>query len=435
MPSGIRSRVETVAGGSVAQMVARVVTLPIGLLSTAIISRYLGVSNYGNYTFVLAFWAILNLVSEMYVTPVVTSEMAKPDADPADVFRAGLLVQFLYTVVCLAIGFVVIRVAFWERGPAVIGGLLVGGLVLFASLPVTVAPFQLRSRMWVPAFGGILQSCVMLVLFGVAAWRGLSWQAFVLANALSGVVVLGVVAWIGLRSFGTVGRGWPGGETTKRIFVASVGLGLAGLFSAAYFKLDSVLVYSLAGSEQAGLYGAAYRLYELVLFVPTAVNLAALSAAARRIHTDAPDTREYGGAVAITLLAIALGVVAVLVLFGRWIVALVFGAQFAASTVLLLLLAPGIVSRYLHIWYGSLLISAERRKRFIGIVALCAIIAVGADLLAIPKFGAKGAAVVTSVVETGVMLGTLFALPRGVAPDHRAGLRYVRRRVAGMLSR
>ncbi len=69
MAVGIRTRVETVAGGSIAQVVARVATLPIGLISTAIISRYLGVSDYGNYTFVLAFWAVLNLISEMYVTP------------------------------------------------------------------------------------------------------------------------------------------------------------------------------------------------------------------------------------------------------------------------------------------------------------------------------------------------------------------------------
>ncbi len=49
--------------------------------------------------------------------------------------------------------------------------------------------------------------------------------------------------------------------------------------------------------------------------------------------------------------------------------------------------------------------------------------------MAIPRFGARGAAVVTSVVEVAVMIATLIALPKDVAPDHRAGFGYVGRRL------
>ncbi len=50
-----------------------------------------------------------------------------------------------------------------------------------------------------------------------------------------------------------------------------LGLGAAGILVTLYVKLDQILVFKIAGSHQAGLYGADYRLLDQIQFIPISV--------------------------------------------------------------------------------------------------------------------------------------------------------------------
>jgi O-antigen/teichoic acid export membrane protein len=277
-----------------------------------------------------------------------------------------------------------------------------------------------------------MQSSLMLALFAICSRLGARWQAFVGANAVAGIITLIALAVLARRQLPPSASELSNKRlmgTARTVAAASFGLGLASILSAVYYKVDALLVFRLAGSVQAGLYGAAYRFYELALIVPTAVNLSALAGAARRIHGGDDDARPYVSAVFVALLVAGVGGAVLFLLAGRPLVELVFGSEFTAAVPMLQVLAFGLLARFVHVWLGSILIAVERRKRFTAVVAVTAVVAIVADLIAIPRFGGLGAAWVTVAVETLMVVGTLLMLPEDLRPHVHRGVRYLGRAI------
>jgi O-antigen/teichoic acid export membrane protein len=414
---------DSVAGGAFSQVAARIATLPLGLASMAMLSRFLGVEGYGKYAFVMAYWGVANLASEMYVTPVVAGELGRDATSRRRVWIAGVLVQLTYAMVIAVVG-VIAAFVFFGRDPQVIAGLLAGTLLILSSLSVTATIHQARLRMWVPAAFSVLQSALVLVSVVLLRWMSGGWQLFVVGNALAGVFAVGGVFVSGLPA--ATGSLRHLKQEYRHLLVATLGIGAAGLVSVLYYKVDSILVFSLAGAAQAGLYGAAYRLYELAMFVPSAVQMAAMPVLARAFHEhgrQGEPTRFRTRACAVVQVLFLLGTLAalILLLFRTLVVGLVFGAAFSAAATLLLLLLPGLVARFVHVWLGALLILRGERRRFLIVVSVASVVAIMLDVALIPLLQARGAAVVTSVTEIVMLVGTWMAQGRTLSPQMSRG--------------
>ncbi len=105
------------------------------------------------------------------------------------------------------------------------------------------------------------------VVVGVAAAGSLI--AFALGFAATAVLTTAVTVVLALRLATVRLRGVR--ELWRPLLKVGVGLGLAGVLVTGYVRLDQILVLELAGSRQAGLYGAAYRLLDQVQFIPISV--------------------------------------------------------------------------------------------------------------------------------------------------------------------
>ena len=106
-------------------------------------------------------------------------------------------------------------------------------------------------------------------------------------------------------------------------------MGAAGILVTLYVKLDQVLVFQFAGSVQAGLYGAAYRILDQIQFIPASVmtTLFPLIAAAYPgdVRACAACCRSAGEYLTMASLpALAFTVVA-----AHPIITLLFGSEFA----------------------------------------------------------------------------------------------------------
>jgi O-antigen/teichoic acid export membrane protein len=406
-------RLESVAGGSLSLVAGRFLGLLFGLVSAMFVSRYLGVSDYGRMGSIVAFWSIFGLASEMGVSSVVAAEMAKPGTNGGSLWLAGVLVQTGFSVAACAVGFVLGTFLFAGQ-PEMRVGLVVGSLLVFSSMPAVNSIHQLRLKMRLPAALGVAQSALVALLSVLGVVLKQPWYYFVFVSAVSGILAV-------LANFLFAWRESEGDraaylQSTLRIVRASALVGLAGVFATICFKLDTVLVFRIAGAAQAGLYSAAYRLYELVLIVPTAVMVSAIPVAARLMHGDPDPYRRYSGGILTVLLLLGFAASLLVTAFSRLGLTIVFGNKFDGATLLLVLLMPGAMARYLSIWMGTLLIASGRRGRFFWIAAVSACVAVILDLVLIRVLAARGAALVTTGVEICVVAAAWFALDRSKRP-------------------
>lgn len=173
-------------------------------------------------------------------------------------------------------------------------------------------------------------------------------------------------------------------------------VGVAALVSAALFRIDAVLLAALRGDEEVAVYAVAYRLLETVLFVAWAVgraNYPVMSAAAGEPARVRRITETATGVVGILYVPFA----AVLLLEGTAVLALLFGAEYAAaSTPALRWLAPAPVlfaAAYIGT-YGLLALGRARASLYVSVAATSVNILL--NLLLIPALGATGAAAATT---------------------------------------
>ena len=165
-------------------------------------------------------------------------------------------------------------------------------------------------------------------------------------------------------------------------------------------------LYRLPASASAGVYGSAYRLYEIGLLVPTAVMSAAIPVAVSLRHRDPDEYGTYAGSVMQTLLTAGVLFAILGAALSRYAVDVVFGPAFGAAAFVFILLLPGLVARYVSVWLGTLLISFGRRKEFLRIAMVTSLVAIGSYWALIPVLGVPGAAGLTSLVEVGVTAAT-----------------------------
>lgn len=177
---------------------------------------------------------------------------------------------------------------------------------------------------------------------------------------------------------------------------------LTRLLRTMIYTFDMLLIALWLGERELGLYAAAYRFCNLLLAVAAAMQMAFLPAFAR-----INDRSEYRLMAARSLRLSAVIAVPVVVggsLIAAPLLALVFGASYAAGAAPFRLLLVSIGFIFLYGTIHNLLLALGRLRDGTRILAVAATANVGLNLLLIPRYGLVGAATATVIAEGLVIL-------------------------------
>jgi O-antigen/teichoic acid export membrane protein len=216
----------------------------------------------------------------------------------------------------------------------------------------------------------------------------------------------------------------------KAALSQSLPLWVGGIFSMLYFKVDTLFVRSLAGDAELGVYGAAFKVFEGAMILPS-ILLSVTFPRLARAHGDALAQRRLERHLAALLFGTGLMVGAVCFLGGTPIVRLLFGARFRDAVFSLRVLAMGIPLLFLNYGLTHFLIARDLGK----ITQWASITMLGLnvllDMTLIPRGGGVGAAWATVLTELGLTVWCLAGLrlaavprmPRPVRAASRTGRR------------
>ena len=167
-------------------------------------------------------------------------------------------------------------------------------------------------------------------------------------------------------------------------------------------KVDVLLLAFLTNNDEVGLYAAAARLVEGTQFVAWAFNAAMLPWVA--LTTGAALARGY--MLGLKLLAAGLiPVGAILACFAGPIVDLLYGDEFAGAALPLALLGCTVALYGLQSFSGTVLIGRDSPGILVRIAGAVVIQNIACNLVAIPLWGADGAAGVA--LSSSVLMATL----------------------------
>jgi O-antigen/teichoic acid export membrane protein len=386
-----------------------------GFAFVVIVARGLGAREYGAFNFALSFVALFLLAGSYAIEPAVIREVARSRERLSEVFASGLLLRG--TLAVAAFGLAVLFSPFLVEGGRSLAVVAILGVALCLDELTTYAGSVYKAFERVALHGlAIVTNRVLSTLLAVVA---LAFGGDIVAVSLAYLVgSLGAFgfAWIGLRRY------FPPIElrairrpVVRELLVDGVPMAMAGVFNAALFRIDMVLLVAIKGPLAGGFYGVAYRFFDTFLFLSwslTDVTLPRMARAGR--GAAAGHIFQLGAAVALAFL-LPLAVIAPFA--AEWAVTTVFSDSFrpAAFAVPWLAAAGVFYSVAYSARVSSVALRQARTVVWIAAVVLATNVAV--NLAVIPRYGFRGAAVascLSEALEAALLLWTFIRANGGL---------------------
>lgn len=399
-PDGAR----VLARNAVGSFALNVVNVATTLATTVLLARIMGVSEFGTFSFVVATVTLLGIPSILGVDRLLTRDIAIHTSRAAFGLARGLLrrAQQMVLAISLALGLTAAAVA-WIAA----GGEVSGSLVAFW-LGAAALPFLALGRIVQGGLMGlhrillgqsaeyVLRPTVLLVLVLGSAIAGATVGAPMAAlfQGLSlAVACIVSVALLRTRTPTEIRRATPVYETRNWMLTAA-SFGVLSGATVLNSQIGVVVLGAINGSESAGLYTVAQRGALLVAFPLSAVTTA-IGPTAARLWASGERARlqRLVTLSARSVLLTALPLVFGYVVFGRALLMVLFGPDYADADVALAILALGQLVNVATGTVATLLVmTGYQRKAALGI-SLGALLNVAGTMTLVPALDTAGAAI------------------------------------------
>ena len=378
------------------------------LLFVVVVARVLGPERFGVYALLLAMVEMLAVASGSGYIDYLTREAAKDER-----LGWGLAAQLTWLRAAYAIPFTGAGLGIlWLCGyPRLV-------LIGTACMSLTLIPRSLSE-----GIQGVLRGTGRQVAFFIvelAFALTLATSAFILlvrggglaaavVTELAAVVLAAVAALAFALKFRTKQRlRLEGSQLLKTSAIFNVYTFVANL----YDRLDVILLSKLAGDYATGVYSVAYRPIATFQLLPYGVLNSLLPSLARGNFGQAEKER-LEKAMGL-LLSVAFVIVLATMVFADVFVPLILGTRFAESSAALKILIWAVVMRYLNFALNTRLLVGGQERVFVVTSLVCLAVNVIGNLIFIPMFSWRAAAVLTIVTELALLAQNVYWVRRAV---------------------
>jgi antigen flippase len=368
-----------------------------------ILARYLGPRNFGVYTLVLALVNIVVGVSPFGQNTALQKFLPQYSVkDPArgGAILANTVILVSGTLAMLCVGF--FFASKWMASAIYHDASLASAFQFSALLVLAFSLFNLLSS----ATAGLqdFRTYTQAMIVSSAAFIGFGWLGVWLLGlygALLGELLASLLGLIllGAHALSLTRERFPGafrpqfsGDILKEIFSFAFPALLAGLLVAPAYWWASTLLARHAGFEQVGLFGVAFSVYQLILLVPTALSIPAVSFLSESHTAERDRFRTLVGTNVRLIWALTLPLAVALAFFSPIIVRIVFGASYRGATSLASIMScVGLVVAIGSI-IGNAAAGAGRMWHAFWINGLWLVVFLLTATLTVPRWGAPGLA-------------------------------------------
>jgi O-antigen/teichoic acid export membrane protein len=408
------------ATNTIVQALGSGVASVISFFTFVAVTRGLGPEAFGDFTAATVFLFIPVVLADVGLSTAVLREISASPERTEPAMRASLplraLISGVAVVVAIAAG---LALPFNQQTKVAI--LISAAGAFFTLMTLSLQPvLQAQLRMHWAVGANLAGRLATLGLTLGALAVDLGFKSIVAAHVVGLAVtflltLLAVALIVPLRPVVDL-------EYWRRLVVGSLAIGVAISISLIYFRVDTVLLALLRSSEEVGFYGAAYKFIELVVLLPAAVGISMFPPLARFVATGDPRAAGLIQRTFDVLLAAAVPCVVVMLAYPEELLTLAAGSEYEEGAVALQILAPFALFAFVNAVLWRVVLAAERDRTLLAIAASILTLNILLNLVFIPPYGFKAAAVITVVSEALVGIAIAIAARREQRlPD----LRYV----------
>ncbi len=392
------------------QSAAKIAIALMGVVSVAILTRYLGTEGYGAYALGFSFLALFGAVADLGLFSILVRDISREPDRAEELIGNGITLRgVLWLVVSLlAVGIAfllpydadvrtAIALAALPFGMGLVNGALLAGL-------------QARLQMAGASGAEVAGRAATLAAAAGAAWLDLGFTAILLTASVGAAVTLMLTLAVARRTFAVRPR--VDLAVWRTLLVASLPLGLALGINELYFRADQLIISLSRPLEEVGWYGLAFRVIELAATLPGTLLISLFPVISVQVAANdvrVRDTLQRGFDILVAVAApLALGG---LVLAGP-VVAVVAGDAFAgaADPLRILLFAGGLA--FVNGLLGYALIARDRQRDTLWLNVTALALNLALNIALVPTYGIDAAAATAVVSELAILAGGLWLVHR-----------------------
>ncbi len=187
--------------------------------------------------------------------------------------------------------------------------------------------------------------------------------------------------------------------TIRQSFKMAYPFAISGVLWILYYQVDVLMLKTLASSQEAGFYGAVYRLIDIFTALPRIIFAVSFPKLTRCFAQDPSQLPEKVRQTALLLLMIVLPFITIAGFLQTFLIKASYGEEFLPAVGALSLLLPSL-SMKMFASLVSYFLQATRKEKLLPLVLLATVcLNIAINAIFIPQLGAVGAALATLLSE------------------------------------
>ena len=411
------SDARALASNTAVQVVGKIISIAMGVVVVGLMTHLLGTNGFGAYSTANAFLQVFAILIDLGLNVGIVQILGEHAGDKAYEDRAVSAIfslRFWSALIILSLAPIIgLMIPVYSRDVK-IAFFAIWASFFFSSLnQIVIGVHQRHLKMHIVAAAELAGRTVLLlgVLVAVALHWGL--VPVVLIVSLGGIANF-LVNFLVARHFASfrLGFDWTFWKSTLK---KSWPIGISVLFTLIYYKSDTIILSWVRPMSEVGLYGAAYRVLDILAAFPFmyAGILLPMLANAWALH----DRERFARLIQRSVDAFAVIILPMIV--GTFLVAdkamtLIAGNDFAASANVLriLIIATGCI--YIGTIFSYAIVALNRQRDMMKYYIAVAVIALALYWIFIPIWGMWAAAWLTVATELSIAtISAILMLKRG----------------------
>lgn len=397
-----------IAANTLVQIVGKGISVFLGVIITILLTRYLGPSGYGSYTFVLVFVTMFGVIGDWGLSLITVREASKNTADAQEIISNVFVIRLALSLIAVVASIIVIHLLPYSpqiRQLVTIFSLFLIATSIKTSLQI-IFNVKLVMQYWAisEAVANIAYLIMIVLIINFSA--SIYWIiTAAVVDQIASIIVAGILGakLMPLRfSFKS--------KYTKSLFIEALPMGGILILFTVYNRIDTIILSLYKGETAVGYYGAAYKVFE-VLTVPAAYFAnSVLPIISNLVVTDRPKLIKVYKKCLLALLGMGILVAGANYLFAPLAISVIAGAKFAPAIPALQILSLALVVSYFNHINGYTILALGKQWSSFRIAIVALVVNLILNLIFIPIYSFPAAAFITFLTEGLIVVLSLLVI-------------------------
>ncbi|KKR79113.1 MAG: Polysaccharide biosynthesis protein [Candidatus Nomurabacteria bacterium GW2011_GWA2_40_9] len=364
----------------------------------AYLARSLGKESFGIFSFGLAFGLLAAIIADFGLSSLLVREISRSKKDAPKYLSNALLVKIFLALIAAALSYLTLSLMGYPHNARLIAYIMLLFAILQSFTDIYSSIFRAFEHMHYDALIKVLRMLVLSAIMFFSVKNNFSLAMSSLAFPISEAAILLTASALAYTKFVKADFSFDF-AFSKHLLKESSFFFLSIAFAGIFLYIDWIMLSKLGSLSEVGIYAAASNIAIALMSVPMMYGNAVYPVISRFYMSSKERLKFVYERSFKYMLVIGIAVSAGIYALSKGIIALFYGKEYIASSIVLAIIGWHLCFRFANIISGFTLSSMDRQRPRVLSQGVAALSKIALNFILIPLYGIVGAAIATLASE------------------------------------